>query len=111
MKEKELAHNPLSVLDNLVRTLMMVGAIFIGSLLIANPLSWLMKIAMVALMIGFMSFTLTLQFLITIEMGNSTRLRPADDEAKDARLGIPFFLGYFSYVVAGALICIYFVAR
>src|SRR5688572_2832392 len=94
---KELDHNPLSVLDNLVRTLMMVGAILIGSLIIANPTSWMIKAAMVALVFGFLSFTLTSQFLVTIEIENPTKIA-VYEEARDARLGIPFFIGYIAYI-------------
>jgi hypothetical protein len=115
---KELDYRPLSAIDNLVRTLMMVGAILMGSLIIANPTSWMIKVALVSLVFGFLSFTLASQFLVTIEMGNAEKRSVYDDprdirydDARDARVGISFFLGYVAYIIAGIFMCLNFVLR
>jgi len=108
---KELDHSPLLVIDNLVRTLMMAGAIFIAGLIVANPTSWLMKVAMVASVVGFLSFLLTAQFLITIQMQDWGEMASISDKARSPRLALPFLCGIIAYVLSGAFICIYFIAK
>lgn len=86
----------------------MAGAILITGLIIAHQESWFMSVAMIALVIGFLSFVLASQFLVTIEMGDSERM-PVGERAKDLRLAIPFLFGYSAYIVAGVFICFYFI--
>jgi hypothetical protein len=108
---KELEYSPLLVIDNLVRTLMMAGAVFIAGLIIANPTSWLTKVAMVALVAGFLFFLLTAQFLITIEMQDWGEMASTAAKARSPRLALPFLCGVISYALSGTLICIYFITK
>jgi hypothetical protein len=108
---KELDHSPLLVIDNLVRTLMMAGSIFIASLIVANPTSWLMKVAMVTSVFGFLSFLLTAQFLITIQMQEWNEGTSVYDKARSPRLALPFFFGIVFYVATGIFICIHFIVK
>ena len=108
---KELDHSPLLAIDNLLRTLMMAGAIFVASLIVANPTSWFMRVAMVALVFGFLSFLLASQFLVTIEMQDWGEEASVYDKARSPRLAFPFLFGFIAYIVAGIFICIYFIAK
>lgn len=107
----DTAPAPLLVIDNLVRTLMMAGVIFIASLIVANPISWLMRAAMVTSVFGFLCFVLTSQFLITIQMQDWGEMASVYDKARSPRLAFPFFFGIIFYVATGMFICIHFVVK
>lgn len=108
---KDLDHNPLSVIDTLVRSLMLEGAILTAGLMIANPSAWTMKVAMLTLVLGFFSFLLTAQFLITIEMQEWSELTTATKKANSPRLAFPFLVGTIAYWVAGTMIALYFIMK
>ncbi len=95
-------------IDNLIRTLITVGAILIAGLIIASRDSWVLNAAIVAVVLGLFCFVLAAQFLVTIEMEDSETVA-ANDKAKDRRLAIPFLLGYLAYIVAGVCICVHFI--
>jgi hypothetical protein len=101
---------PILVIDNLLRTLIIAGVIFIAGLIIAHPTSRSMSVAIVALVAGFLSFILASQFLVSLEMDTSNKMTPAE-KARSLRLGIPFFLGWVAYTAAGVLVCINFLLR
>lgn len=105
---KKMSYGPLLVIDNLLRTLILVGAILIASIIIAHPNSWATNAAMIGLLFGFLSFVLASQFLVTIEMEDEETIT-VHDKARDPRLAIPFFFGYLAYIAAGSFICFYFV--
>jgi hypothetical protein len=98
------AHEAISILDNLLRTLMIAGAILIAGLIIAHPASRSMGMALVSLVVGFLLFVLASQFLIAMEMSDS-EMTPAQ-KAKSLRLGIPFLLGWVAYSIGGILLCV-----
>ena len=108
---KELDHSPLLTIDTLLRTLMMAGAILVAALIVAHPNSWAMKIAAITLVLGFLAFTLALQFLITLEMEGREELDKVgvNERAKDPRLAFPCLFGNFAYIVAGVFLCIHFI--
>jgi hypothetical protein len=108
---KDITPAPLLVIDNVARTLMIAGVIFIASLIIANPASWLMRLAMVTSVFGFLSFVLTSQFLITIQMQEWNEEISVYEKARSPRLAFPFFFGVIFYVITGFFICIHFIVK
>jgi hypothetical protein len=103
------SHEAISILDNLLRTLMIAGVILIAGLMIARPTSLAMTMALVSLVVGFLLFVLASQFLISMEMFDPG-MSPAQ-KAKSLRLGIPFLLGWVAYSVGGILLCVNFLLR
>jgi hypothetical protein len=101
--------DPFNRIDSLLRSLITTGAILIAGVMITATKSWTSNAAIVALVLGLLSFVAAAQFLISIEM--EKEVRPTNEKAKDSRLAIPFLFGYVCYLVAGVLICLRYIAE
>jgi hypothetical protein len=98
-------NNNLSLVDNLVRTLIILGVVLIGSIIIAKPDSGLLQAAGVTLVMGLLSFTLSAQFIVTLHIEGPSAEKP---KIMDGRLTGAFIGGYLAYLAAAVLICIHF---
>ncbi len=101
--------DPLNRIESLLRSLITMGGILIAGIMMTPTKSWASNAAIVALVLGLLSFVAAMQFLISIEMEKEVRL--ANEKAKDGRLAISFLFGYASYLVAGILICLHYIAE
>ena len=96
--------NPISLIDKLLRTTLLVGAILIAAIMIKTPSSW--DFALVVITFGFFSFFLASQFLITLVMEHKVDNVSLDEKARSLRLFIPFMVGFLCYLVGIVFICL-----
>lgn len=102
---------PTLVIERLVGTLLLVGAVLISAMIIAPEHSWHMKVAIVAASLGFLSFTLTYEFLITIEMQVMRGTMSAEEKAQSLRLAFPFLLGVLGYALTTVFLCVHMIVH
>ncbi len=99
--------DPILFLDNLLRTLILAGVILVAGVMISPRSSASLGAAVIALIVGFLSFMVASQFLVSVEMEDPEG--EAIKQARSLRLVIPFLLGWVAYVTGGVLVCAHFI--
>lgn len=103
--------NPISLIENLLRTVLVAGAILIAAITINEPSGWFLNMALVTITCGFFSFILAFQFLIALVMKKETDNLNFNENARSFGLFLPFMIGLLCYFAGAILICLNYVAN